>query len=72
MAVTPSAQYSVTIRVEMESAQPGLLGALTTAIGEVGGDIGAIDLVGAGHSEVVREIVVNASDQEHADAIVAA
>ncbi|MGD9573021.1 MAG: NAD-dependent malic enzyme [Thermoleophilia bacterium] len=56
----------------MESAQPGLLGALTTAIGEVGGDIGAIDLVGAGHSEVVREIVVNASDQEHADAIVAA
>ncbi|WP_246496348.1 NAD-dependent malic enzyme [Miltoncostaea marina] len=72
MAVTPSAQYSVTLRVEMDSAQPGLLGRLTTAIGEVGGDIGAIDLVGAAFGTTIRELVVNASDQEHADAIVAA
>ena len=72
MAVTPSAQYSVTLRVEMDSAQPGLLGRLTTAIGEVGGDIGAIDLVGSGFQTTIRELVVNASDQDHADAIVAA
>ena len=72
MAVTPSAQYSVTLRVEMDAAQTDLLGRLTTAIGAVGGDIGAIDLVGSGYQTVIRELVVNASDQEHADAIVAA
>jgi malate dehydrogenase (oxaloacetate-decarboxylating) len=71
VAVTPSAQYSVTLRVEMDARQPGLLGQLTTAIGEVGGDIGAIDLVGTSHRALVREIVVNAGDQEHADRIVA-
>jgi malate dehydrogenase (oxaloacetate-decarboxylating) len=72
LAVTPSAQYSVTLRVDMDARQPGLLGELTTAIGAVGGDIGAIDLVGTGHRSLIREIVVNAGDQEHADAIVAA
>ena len=72
MAVTPSAQYSVTIRVEMDGQPTDLLGQLTTAIGAVGGDIGAIDLVGTGYNTLIRELVVNASDQEHADAIVAA
>ena len=60
MAVTPSAQYSVTIRVEMDST-PTLLGQLTTAIGAVGGDIGAIDLVGTGSNTLIRELVVNQS-----------
>jgi malate dehydrogenase (oxaloacetate-decarboxylating) len=72
LAVTPSAQYSVTIRVEMDGQPTDLLGQLTTAIGAVGGDIGAIDLVGTGYNTLIRELVVNASDQEHADAIVAA
>jgi malate dehydrogenase (oxaloacetate-decarboxylating) len=72
LAVTPSAQYSVTLRVEMDAGQTDLLGRLTTAIGAVGGDIGAIDLVGSGYQTVIRELVVNASDQEHADSIVAA
>src|SRR4029453_9471642 len=72
LAVTPSAQYSITLRVEMDSTQADLLGQLTTAIGAVGGDIGAIALVGTGYRSVIRELVVNASDQEHADAIVAA
>ena len=72
MAVTPSAQYSITLRVEMDSTQADLLGQLTTAIGAVGGDIGAIDLVGTGYGSLIRELVVNASDQDHADAIVAA
>ena len=72
MAVTPSAQYSVTLRVEMDASQTDLLGRLTTAIGEVGGDIGAVDLVGSGYKTVIRELIVNASDEEHAEAVVAA
>ena len=69
---TPSAQYSVTLRVEMESGSPGLLGQLATAINGVGGDIGAVDIISAGHDRIVRELVVNAADQEQADQIVAA
>ena len=72
MAVTPSAQYSVTIRVEFESTHTDLLGPLTTAIGEVGGDIGAIDLVATGYGSAVRELVVNASGLDHVEEIVAA
>ena len=70
MAVTPSAQYSITLRVEMDSTQADL-SALDRHRQWVG-DIGAIDLVGTGYGSVIRELVVNASDQEHADAIVAA
>ena len=72
MAVTPSAQYSVTIRVAIDAGRPGLLGELAGAIGTVGGDIGAIDVVEATTTKVVRELVVDASDLDHAAAIVAA
>jgi malate dehydrogenase (oxaloacetate-decarboxylating) len=71
LAVTPSAQYSITLRVEIETGQPDLFGQLTTAIGEVGGDIGAVDMVGATYHSMIRELVVNASDPEHAEQIAA-
>jgi malate dehydrogenase (oxaloacetate-decarboxylating) len=70
VAVTPSAQYSVTLRVEIEAGQPDLFGQLTTAIGEVHGDIGAVDLVGSTYHSIIRELVINASDPEHAERIV--
>ena len=41
---TPSAQYSLTIRVEI-AHKPGMLGRVAGAIGEAGGVIGAVDLV---------------------------
>src|SRR5262249_38398250 len=44
----------------------------TSAIGKVGGSIGAIDLVAAGDSELVRDIVVNAASEEQAGKIAAA
>ncbi len=69
---TPSAQYSVTIRVELEAGRPNLFGDLATAINVVGGDIGAVDIISADQQKVVRDLVVNASDPEHADEIVAA
>jgi len=71
-ATTPSAQYSLTLRVELDAGQPGLFGQLTLAIGDVGGDIGAVDLISADGRRVVRELVVKASDAEHAERIVAA
>ncbi len=41
---TPTASYSVTLRVRL-SSRAGSLGELTMAIGRAGGDIGAIDIV---------------------------
>jgi malate dehydrogenase (oxaloacetate-decarboxylating) len=72
LAVTPSAQYSVTLRIEIDSRDYGAFSRLATAIGEIGGDIGAVDLVSTARHTVVREIVVNASDIDHAERIVAA
>ncbi|HEV3229025.1 MAG TPA: NAD-dependent malic enzyme [Solirubrobacteraceae bacterium] len=71
MSVTPSAQYSLTIRVEFDD-QPGVLGKVTTAIGDAGGVVGAVDLVEVdGHHEL-RDITVDCSDSEHWTEILAA
>ncbi len=72
MATTPSAQYSITIRVRFDSRQKGAFAQLTSAIGDAGGGIAAVDTVGSDHRGVTRELVVNASDLEGADAILAA
>ena len=40
-----SAQYSIILRVEIDH-RPGMLGRVATAIGEAGGSIGSVDLVG--------------------------
>lgn len=53
MIKTPSASYSILIRVELLT-KPGTLGKATSAIGEGGGDIGAIDIVGFGKGTIVR------------------
>jgi malate dehydrogenase (oxaloacetate-decarboxylating) len=69
--LTPSAGYALTLRVNLRNV-PGTLGRLTTAIGEAGGDIGAVDLVEHRGGLVVRDIAVKARDELHAEAIVAA
>ncbi len=65
MATTPSAQYRLTIRVKLDDAQSQLLSAVTQAIGEVGGLVGAVDLVEMEGSSSLRDIVVDASGREH-------
>jgi len=71
MAVTPSAQYSLTLRVELEQV-PGTLGRLTSAIGEAGGSIGAIDTLKVETGTIVRTITVAAGGSDHARDIVEA
>ncbi|MEZ5121508.1 MAG: NAD-dependent malic enzyme [Solirubrobacterales bacterium] len=71
MTVTPSAQYSLTIRVEIDH-RPGMLGQVATAIGEAGGTIGAVDLVEVTDSHTVRDITVDAADQDDWPRILAA
>ena len=71
MSATPSAQYRLTIRVKLEDSQ-GILGLVTTAIGEAGGMVGAVDLVEVEGSHSLRDIVVDASGRKHWDEILAA
>ena len=71
MAVTPSASYSLTLRIQLEN-EPGTLGDVTSAIGDAGGSVGAIDIVKAEGGKLVRDITVDARSQEHWDQILAA
>jgi malate dehydrogenase (oxaloacetate-decarboxylating) len=61
----PRTGYVLVLRLEL-SDTPGTLGRLTTAIGEDGGDIGTIDLVGQFGREVVREVTVTCRNEAHA------
>src|SRR5438270_9715940 len=61
MAGTPSAQYSLTLRVEIDH-RPGMLGKVASAIGDAGGTIGAVDLVQVDGLHTVRDITVATAD----------
>jgi malate dehydrogenase (oxaloacetate-decarboxylating) len=61
VASTPSAQYSLTLRVEIDH-RPGMLGKVASAIGEAGGTIGAIDLVQVDGHHTIRDITVDTAD----------
>jgi malate dehydrogenase (oxaloacetate-decarboxylating) len=65
----PSASYSLTLRLKISNV-PGSLGKITSKIGELGGDIGAIDIAGLGKNHLLRDITVNVRDQEHGDVLV--
>ena len=71
MSITPSAQYSLTIRIEI-AHRPGMLGQVASAIGKAGGIIGAVDLIEVTEDTLLRDITVDAADQEQWDAITAA
>ncbi len=64
MSATPSAQYRLTIRVKLDDSQ-GILGHVTSAIGEAGGIVGAVDLVEVDGGHSLRDIVVDASGRDH-------
>jgi malate dehydrogenase (oxaloacetate-decarboxylating) len=66
-----SAQYSLTIRVEI-AHKPGMLGQVASAIGGVGGVIGAIDIVDISQDKLIRDITVDAAGPEQWDAITGA
>ena len=57
----PGVAYSLTLRAEYPN-RIGMLGRITSIIGEVGGDIGAIDIVSSSKDRMLRDITVNARD----------
>ena len=67
--VAPSASYSLTVRVAIQN-RPGMLGKVASAIGDAGGDIGAVDLVESQRKHIVRDITIDARDSGHGTQIV--
>ncbi|WP_372898783.1 NAD-dependent malic enzyme, partial [Stieleria sp.] len=64
-----SPSYAITVRLRYRD-QPGLLGKITTAIGDSNGFIGAVDIVGVSDGLISRDITVNATNVEHGQRIV--
>jgi len=65
----PGVAYSVTVRAEYPN-KIGMLATITSAVGEVGGDMGGIDIVSSSRGLMVRDITVNARDIQHGQEIV--
>ena len=68
MPGTPSAAYSICIRVETEN-RPGGLGRIATAIGDAGGNIAGLEIVEASDGRMVRDVIVLTASEDHAASI---
>lgn len=60
----PDSSTSITVRFEITN-EPGMLAEVTSAIGQAGGNIGAIDIVQVQNGTIVRDITINARDGDH-------
>lgn len=63
--------YSVKVRAEYPN-RPGMLGTIASRIGQLGGDIAALELVHADRATMVRDITINATGLEHGQRIIRA
>ena len=71
MADTPTPAYSVRIRVRMAN-QPGMLGKVAIAIGEVGGNISALQGFEVKTASLDEDLVVNCTSEAHQQQVRAA
>lgn len=62
--LTPTPSYSTLIRIELDR-KPGMMGAVAAAIGSAGGVIGDISIVKRTRDKTIRDITVDARDQDH-------
>ncbi|MFN2616704.1 MAG: NAD-dependent malic enzyme [Thermoleophilaceae bacterium] len=69
---TPSAQFSLTLRVELPRRSGGALGKVTSAITRAGGAIVAVDTVEAGGDVTLREITAECSSAIHRGEVISA
>jgi malate dehydrogenase (oxaloacetate-decarboxylating) len=69
MTKVPGPSYSITIRAEIDN-RIGMFSQVAGAISQAGGDLGSVDIVRVEKGKIVRDITVNARDEEHERAIV--
>jgi malate dehydrogenase (oxaloacetate-decarboxylating) len=70
IAKLPSAGFSITVRVAL-TADAGAIGRLTTAVGEAGAIVTALDVVSSDHKRVVVDLTCDTSDSAHAQRVTA-
>lgn len=68
---TPGVAYSITVRSEYPN-DPGMLGKITSAIGEAGGSAQGVDVVQTTKGRMVRDFTINTSGHDHAGQVVEA
>jgi len=66
--ISPGGGYTLTVRTAYPN-QVGMLGRIASAIGQAGGDIGAVDIVQSSRDTMVRDITFTARDIQHAHQI---
>ncbi|GAA1811913.1 NAD-dependent malic enzyme [Planosporangium flavigriseum] len=66
----PSAGFSITIRVAV-TADSSAIGRLTTAVGEAGAVVTALDVVDSDHTCIIADLTCDTADAAHADQVVA-
>ena len=71
MSILPSAAFSIALDCQLDNV-PGTLGQLCAAIGEAGGNIGALDGFDVRGPILRRSVVVHCRDEAHQQAIVSA
>ncbi len=69
MTTVASPGYGFTLRLRSVN-QPGMVGLITSTIGHMGGDIGAIDITSADKKSITRDYTINARGVEHSRIIV--
>ncbi len=69
MTMVASPGYGFTLRLRSIN-QPGMVGLITSTIGQMGGDIGAIDITSAEKKSVTRDYTISARGVEHSRIIV--
>jgi len=71
MQISPSSSYSITMRLEIED-KAGNFGKIALAIGNLGGSLGAVDLVSVTKGHKTRDVTVDCRDEGHAREILGA
>ena len=61
--------YAITVRLRYSNDR-GMLGRISTAIGDADGLIGAVDIVNSRDERITRDFTINATDDDHGAAIV--
>lgn len=68
IAKLPSAGFSITVRLAL-SVDAGAIGRLTTAVGEAGANVTALDVVSSDHRRVVVDLTCDTADSSHAERV---
>ena len=69
VALNPNPSFSVTVRIQIPN-RAGTLATVTQAIADVGGSFDQISLIERNLKFTIRELIIDASSEEHAEKIV--